>query len=191
MTDMSAGEQKIVRYLSAAHAEERKLEAVLAEHAAATPRKAYKDRLQKHIKETRDHAKALEKRIGQLGGNPDSLVDRAPEPVSDAVGAAQGAVRKAASMAQDGMNTLRRTGDQEKLLANARAEYASEAHEIATYTAIEALADALGDTDTSKLARGIRRDEERMQKFLSDLIPKLVRAAVQEEIAPPRAAASA
>jgi ferritin-like metal-binding protein YciE len=186
MTDMSAGEAKIVRYLAEAQAEERKLEAVLSDHIAVTSRKTYKDRLQRHLRETRDHAKSLESRIKQLGGEPETLTERAQHRVGDAVEAVQSATRKAASHAQGPIDSLRGTGEQEKLLANARAEYTSEAGEIATYTAIEALAEALGDTDTAKLARGIRRDEERMSKFLADLIPTLVRASVKEEIAPPQ-----
>lgn len=188
MTDMSAGEAKIVRYLTEAEADERKLESVLSEHIEMTSRKTYKDRLQRHLRETRGHAKSLEKRITELGGDPATLSERAQQRVGEAVQTVQSVTRKAASQAQDSVDTLRGTGEHEKLLANARAEYASEAGEIATYTAIEALADALGDPDTAKLARGIKRDEERMAKFLADLIPTLVRASVQEEVAPPQPA---
>ena len=45
--------------------------------------------------------------------------------------------------------------------------------EIATYDAIEALAEAIGDTDTAALARAHRRDEERMLADLRALIPAL------------------
>ena len=40
------------------------------------------------------------------------------------------------------------------MLKNAKTEYFNEHEEIATYTAIETLAESLGDTETAKLARG-------------------------------------
>ncbi|MEA2149131.1 MAG: hypothetical protein QOD69_961, partial [Solirubrobacteraceae bacterium] len=38
------------------------------------------------------------------------------------------------------------------------------------------------DDETAKLARAIRRDEERMATYLLKLIPSLAKAVVQEEI---------
>ena len=43
------------------------------------------------------------------------------------------------------------------MLKNAKTEYWNEFEEIAIYTAIETLADTVGDKETVKLARGIRR----------------------------------
>jgi rubrerythrin len=77
---------------------------------------------------------------------------------------------------------LRGTGESEKLLKNAKSQYWNEFEEIATYHAIEALADAVGDKETAKLAREIRREEERMAKFLERQIPKLTKAVAREEI---------
>jgi ferritin-like metal-binding protein YciE len=80
------------------------------------------------------------------------------------------------------LHIVRGTGEQEQMLHNARAEYADEAHEIATYLVVESLATAMGDKDTAKLARDIRRDEERMQKYLADLMPELTAGVVHDEI---------
>ena len=77
---------------------------------------------------------------------------------------------------------VRGTGEAEKMLKNAKTEYFSEHEEIATYSAIETLAEAVGDRETAKLAREIRRDEERMAKFLAGQIPILTRAVASEEI---------
>jgi ferritin-like metal-binding protein YciE len=68
------------------------------------------------------------------------------------------------------------------MLHNARIEYEDEAHEIATYMVIESLASAVGDKETAKLARGILREEERMQKFLADLLPELTANVAHDEI---------
>ena len=68
------------------------------------------------------------------------------------------------------------------MLKNAKTQYFSEHEEIATYTAIETLAEGVGDADTAKLARAIRRDEERMAKYLATQIPVLTKAVVNEEV---------
>ena len=77
---------------------------------------------------------------------------------------------------------VRGTGEEEKLLKNAKSEFSDEAEEIANYTAIETLADSVGDRETAKIARGIRRQEERMSGFLERLIPQLSKAVAQAEI---------
>ncbi|HEY5288184.1 MAG TPA: DUF892 family protein [Solirubrobacteraceae bacterium] len=82
------------------------------------------------------------------------------------------------------MHAIRGTGEQEKMLKNAKSEYADEHEEIATYTAIETLAQTLGDTQTAKLARAIRREEQSMASFLERQIPALTKAVVQAEIPP-------
>ena len=77
---------------------------------------------------------------------------------------------------------VRGTGEAEKMLKNAKTEYCNEHEEIATYTAIETLAESLNDSDTAKMARSIRRDEERMARFLERQIPQLAKAVVREEV---------
>ncbi len=77
---------------------------------------------------------------------------------------------------------MRGTGEEEKQLKNAKTEYASEAEEIATYTAIETLAEALGAKEIQRTTRAIRREEERMLAFLEKEIPRLTRAVVKAEI---------
>ena len=48
--------------------------------------------------------------------------------------------------------------------------------------AIETLAEEVGDKETAKLARDIRRDEEKMARYLERLIPSLTKAVVKAEI---------
>jgi Domain of unknown function (DUF892) len=59
---------------------------------------------------------------------------------------------------------------------------ASEALEIATYTALERHAVNVGDEQTAKLARSIRADEERMLERIMREIPKLTDAVVHAEV---------
>ncbi len=137
-----------------------------------TTRKPYKKRLQDHLKETKSHARELERRIKKLGGGGPQLLDKI----------AGQATAKAVSLAKGPLHMVRGTSEAEKMLKNAKTEYFNEHEEIATYTAIETLAEAVGDTETAKLARAIRRDEERMASFLAKQIPVLTKAVVSEEI---------
>jgi len=92
------------------------------------------------------------------------------------------AASKAVAAAQGPLHMLRGTGEAEKMLKNAKTEYANEFEEIATYTAIETLAESVGDKETAKLARAIKREEERMAKFLEGQIPVLTKSVAREEI---------
>ncbi len=179
-SETPARDAKIVQYLNEAYGKEKQLEQALQAHIGLTTRAPYKKRLQQHLRETKDHAKQLERRIKKLGGSPEVGPDLpGPEAVTATVANIAG---RAVAAAQGPLHALRGTGEAEKMLKNAKDEYHEEAEEIANYTAIEALATAVGDKDTAKIAKTIRRDEEKMAKYLEKLIPQLVKAVAQEEI---------
>jgi ferritin-like metal-binding protein YciE len=182
MADPTTRELKLIQYLNEAYGKERELETALQAHIKMTTRDAYKKRLQAHLKETKGHARDVKARIKKLGGTAEETSVPGPEVVKEVATGAQAVASKAVALAQGPLHALRGTSEQEKQLKNAKTEYASEAEEIAMYTAIEALADALSDDETVKLARRIRRDEERMGTYLEKLIPSLTKAVVQEEI---------
>jgi ferritin-like metal-binding protein YciE len=135
-----------------------------------------------HLKETKSHATQLSRRIKQLGGTPATVSVPGPEGVGRLAESVSDKLSKAKAAAQGSMQAVRGSGEQEKMLHNACAEYADEAQEIATYTVIDSLATTVGDKQTAKLARDIRRDEERMQKFLADLLPELSANVAHDEI---------
>ena len=163
---------KLVQYLSEAYGKEKELETALQAHIAMTTRPPYKKRLKEHLKETKAHARELERRIKKISGAGPALAEKVAGP----------AVGKAKSLAKGPLHMVRGTGEAEKMLKNAKTEYFNEHEEIATYTAIEALAESVGDDETAKLARAIRRDEERMASFLAKQIPVLTKAVVKEEV---------
>jgi len=168
MADLNERDAKLVQYLNEAYGKERELETALQAHIAMTTKAPYKKRLQQHLRETKAHAKALERRIKKLGG-----------------GGAKGletAIGKAMAAAKGPLHMVRGGGEQEKMLKNAKTEYFNEHEEIATYLAIEMLAKKVGDKETAGLARGIRREEERMAKFLEGQIKALTNAVVMEEV---------
>jgi ferritin-like metal-binding protein YciE len=171
MPEMTTSNAKLVQYLNEAYGKEKELETALEAHISMTTKPPYKKRLQQHLKETKGHARAVERRVKQLGGEPSGLETAVATAASKAISAAKGP-----------LHALRGTGENEKMLKNAKTEYSEEFEEIATYTAIETLAETVGDKDTAKLARGIRREEERMAKFLEGQIPQLTKAVAREEI---------
>ena len=179
MAEPNTRDQKLIQYLNEAYGKERELETALQAHIAMTTRPPYKKRLKEHLKETKTQARNLERRIKKLGGRTEALPGPIPEPVAEAVTAV---ASKAVAAAQGPLHALRGSGEAEKMLKNAKTEYANENEEIATYTGIEALADAVGDRETAKLARDHRRQEERMANFLEKQIPQLAKAVAREEI---------
>ena len=181
--DLSARDAKLVQYLNEAYGKEKQLEAALQVDAKmAAGRASYRKRLQDHLKETKAQAKALERRIKQLGGKAEAANLPGPDVLSGAATKATAAAGKAAAAAKAPVQALRGSGEAEKLLKNAKTELQNEYEEIANYLAIETLAEALRDRDTAKLAREFRRQEERMAAFLSRLIPTLTKAVVTEEV---------
>jgi ferritin-like metal-binding protein YciE len=160
-------DEKLVQYLNEAYGKEKELETALGAHIAMTDRDAYKKRLKEHLKETKAHGRKLEQRIKKLGGSPQGT---------------QAIVGRATAMVKGPIHMVRGASVEEKLLKNAKTEYSEEAEEIATYTAIEAFAEGVGDRETAKLAREIRRDEEKMANYLARLIPQLAKAVGRSEV---------
>jgi ferritin-like metal-binding protein YciE len=171
---MNAAQKKVVQYLGEAHASELALVRVLQAQIAMTPRGAYRTALEQHLGQTRDHASRVAERLQDLGqgGNPLTAV----------VGAVESAVGQALAFGKTPFDLLRGSGGEEKILKNAKDAYASEALEIATYTAIERLAGAVGDNVTARLAASIRADEEKMLGRVLREIPKLTDAVVRAEV---------
>jgi ferritin-like metal-binding protein YciE len=182
MAELGARESKLVQYLNEAYGKEKELEIALQTHIGLTTRPPYKKRLRQHLTETKRHARELEKRVKKLGGTPRIVPIDGPDAIAKGAGAAVGLASRAAAAAQGPLHAIRGTSDEEKMLKNAKSEYSDEHEEIATYTAIETLAEALGDSDIAKLARAIRREEESMAGFLAKQIPILTRAVAQTEI---------
>jgi ferritin-like metal-binding protein YciE len=174
MADVNERDAKLIQYLSEAYGKERELETALEAHITMTTRAPYKRRLQQHLRETKGHAKAVERRMKKLGGSTDM--------VQSAIGKAQSAIGKMTAAAQGPMHAVRGTGEQEMMLKNAKTEYFNEHEEIAGYLAIEILAEKVGDKETAKLAKGIRRDEERMARFLEGQIKSLTGAVATSEV---------
>jgi ferritin-like metal-binding protein YciE len=182
MAEISKRDGKLIQYLNEAYGKEKELETALQAHIEMTTRMPYKKRLREHLTETRGHAREVKKRIKALGGKAEETPVPGPDVVAGAASKVTAAATKAVAAAKGPVHAIRGTGEAEKMLKNAKDEYWNEFEEIATYYAIEALADEVGDKETHRLARSIRRDEERMARFLEKQIPSLVKAVAKEEI---------
>jgi ferritin-like metal-binding protein YciE len=170
---------KLVQWLNEAHAKEAELEADLTAHIKLTQKATYKKRLQQHLKETKEHKRSVARRIKQLG----AVASTGPElpGVPTAVGEAAGKT-VAAVKGQVGAARALVTEQAETHLRNAQEELREEYVEIATYLRIETFATAVGDKDTETLVKRIRREEERMAKYLTAELPRLVKDVVKSDV---------
>jgi ferritin-like metal-binding protein YciE len=165
MSEPNERDAKLVQYLNEAYGNEKELETALQADIAMTTKPAYAKRLKQHLKETKSHSKQLERRIKKLGGGPKAL---------------QSVLGKATAVAKAPLHMVRGSGEQEKMLKNAKTQYSSEHEEISTYLALEHFATKVGDKETASLVRGIRKEEERMARFLEGQIKQLSAAVAQE-----------
>jgi ferritin-like metal-binding protein YciE len=171
---MNAAQQKVVQYLHEAHASEQALTRVLQSQIAMTPRGSYRSSLETHLVETRKHADRVGRRLDALG--------HGSNPMTVVVGLAETVVGQAFALGKTPLDLLRGSGGEEKVLKNAKDTCATEALEIATYTAIERLARGVGDDETASLAASILAEEEKMLARVLREIPKLTDAVVASDV---------
>ncbi|HEX5859707.1 MAG TPA: DUF892 family protein [Microbacterium sp.] len=171
---MDASKTKVLQYLDEAHAHERALVSVLTSQIAMTPRGSYRTALESHLRETRDHAERVGRRRKALGGGTG--------PLGSVLGLAETVVGQALALTKTPLDLVRGSGGEEKILKNAKDACATEALEIATYTALERLARVVGDTETAQLAASIRADEEKMLERVTRELPQLTDAVVRADV---------
>jgi ferritin-like metal-binding protein YciE len=167
MADPNERDAKLIQYMQEAYGKEQELEVAIQADLAMTTKDAYKKRLKAHLKETKAHAKALERRIKKLGGSASTV---------------QKLVGKATAAAKAPLHMVRGSGEAEKMLKNAKTHYTAEQEEISTYLALETFAAKVNDKETAKLAREIRREEERMARFLEGQVKQLAGAVATAEV---------
>ncbi|HEX2195812.1 MAG TPA: DUF892 family protein [Actinomycetota bacterium] len=175
MNDLSHHERKIVKLLSEAHANELALIQTLEAHKRIAPEGPYRDRIDAHIDETRNHAERVQRRLDQIGATRN--------PVEAGVALVHTVIQNTLAMAKAPVDMVRGAFNaEEKALKNARDEIVTEALEIAQYDALEHMALAVGDEPTARLASEIRAEEETMLSDLRAQIPSLVAGAVRAAV---------
>jgi ferritin-like metal-binding protein YciE len=166
--------QKVAQYLGEAKASEDALVRVLQSQIAMTPTGSYRSGLEKHLDETRAHSRRVGRRMDDLTGGRN--------PLQIVVGLAEEVVGQTLALGKTPLDLLRGSGGEEKVLKNAKDAAATEALEIATYTALERLAESVGDNATVQLAQSIRADEEKMLARIMREIPALTDAVVRADL---------
>jgi ferritin-like metal-binding protein YciE len=170
---MSRYEQTVLQHLDEARASERANARVLESQISMTPEGRFRSALESHLDETRDQASRLERRMRELGWGRD--------PVRAIIGLAESAVGQLVALGKLPLDLIRGNGGEPSALRNAKDAAATEAWEMAAYTALEHLARALGDDATATLAASIREQEERMYRRVLREIPRLTAAIVRAE----------
>jgi ferritin-like metal-binding protein YciE len=180
---VSQSEQKVVQYLSEAHATEVGLARVLQAQIAMTPDGSFRAGLEKHLDETHRHAERVQTRLRELGTGQNAVLA--------GIGFTESVLNQTLALWKAPLELLRASRGDEKLLKNAKDLCSTEALEIAGYTALERIARAVGDDTTAQLAASIRADEQTMLERVLREIPKLAEAVVRGESSPDAIAADA
>ena len=182
-SDTPARDAVIVKYLNEAYGKEKQLETALVAQIALAKRPQLKAGLKDHLKVTKAQSRGLKKRIKELGGVASDAPDLpGPDVVADAAAGVSNAANRALAAAKGPVQALRGSSEADNELRNVRDCYWNEAEEIAHYAVIETVAEQLKDSETARLARAYRKDEEKMQRLLERQLPALIRDVVKEEV---------
>jgi ferritin-like metal-binding protein YciE len=148
-----AHEDFVIKWLNDAYAMETALVQVLERHAKdAEGHTQLQNRIQAHIEPTRRHADRVEETIERLGGDTSTLKTG----IANIVGTLQG---MSAGAAED------------ELVKNTISDYAAEQFEIASYRALIAAAEELGDQEMVRACQDNLREDEEMARWLERQLP--------------------
>lgn len=153
----------LIKWLNDAYAMENSLVKVLENHAKdAEGHPEVQSRIQEHMEETRRHAERVEGCIQRLGGDTSTL---------------KAGTAKVSGILQ-GMST---GAAQDELVKNAISDHAAERFEVASYGALIAAAEELGDRETASACRENLREDEEMARWLERQLPTVVRGFLQSK----------
>ena len=180
MPDVTLNERdtKLVQWLNEAYAKEAELEADLTAHIALTEKQSYKKRLRKHLTETRDHKRRVASRIKRLGGGT-VVAPNVPEfPARLARSPARPWRR---SRGRSVAHARRSPTRPRRSFAMRRRSFARNTSRSRS-TPGSSRSPRRWDRETVQLAKAIRRDEERMAKFLDAELGRLVKDVVRKQV---------
>ncbi|MES2820413.1 MAG: DUF892 family protein [Pseudomonadota bacterium] len=155
---MSTAQDHLLDWLRDAHAMEQQAEHMLkgqSERLEHYPN--LKSRIDEHITETQWQREQLEGCMARLGSSPSMLKDL-------------GGKLMAFGQAVGGMTMS------DEVVKGAMSGYVFENLEIASYTALIAAADQVGDQDTKRVAESILPQEQAMAAWLLEHLPDITRA---------------
>jgi ferritin-like metal-binding protein YciE len=159
----------LISWLNDAYAMERALIPILQNHArdAEVELPETTARMRRHIEETQTHAQRVEECLRILGTSPSA--------VKSTVASAMGAVQSVMT----GMFS-------DEMIKNALSDYCAEQFEVASYTALIAAADELGQSEVSRLCGENLREDQLMAAWLEQKIPAAVSHTIARRSTTPR-----
>jgi ferritin-like metal-binding protein YciE len=119
---------------------------------------------EQHLDETRRHAELVKGCVERLGGKTSAL----KAGMSSVMGVVQG---MSTALAKD------------TLVKNCLADYSAEQLEVASYTALIAGAQALGDQETARVCQLILQEDEAMAQWIMQNLPAVVQQTLMEQAA--------
>lgn len=147
--------EQLLAWLNDAHAMEKDLIQVLESHAGqAEDHPDVQERIQKHLKATKDHAEIVKDCIETLGGEVSG--------VKSFLGELMGAIKGPSTMLA-----------KDRVIKNAQMQAAAEKMEIASYTAIVAAANTMNHIEVIPEQERILQQEKDMEQWLENNIPVL------------------
>jgi ferritin-like metal-binding protein YciE len=156
--------EMIIAWLNDAHGMEQSLTHVMENHAKdAKDHPTLQSGIQQHLEETRRHAEMVKGEIERLGGSTSAIKSA----MSHVMGMGQSV---STGMAKD------------ELVKNALSDYAAEHMEIASYRALQAAANEIGDQQLARTCETIIADELAMVQFLEQNLPIVVSMTLQQEM---------
>jgi ferritin-like metal-binding protein YciE len=159
----NTGRKQLIDCLEDVYALEAHLVEVLEDHAKdAQDVPQLRQKIEQHRRETELHRDRLEQRLNALGASKPGMKGGVSGLMGQLLGAISGA----------------RTHD---LTKNARDDYASEHLEIASYSKLVTIAQAVGDQETVRAAELNLRDEVDMEQWLIQHIPEVTLMELQRD----------
>lgn len=163
---MASAEENLMDWLRDAHAMEQQAETMLTDTASRI--KNYpevKARIEKHIDETREQARLVKTCIDRRGGDTSALKDLAGKATATAQGLS-------------GMFVS------DEIVKAGMASYTFEHMEIASYRALIAAAEVVGDAQTKQTCERILAEEEAMASWLAEHLPSVTRRFLELDANP-------
>lgn len=148
---------QIIAWLKDVHAVEQNLTNVLEQHIKdARDLPELRERLERHLDETRRHSERVRSCLEALGSSPGTIKSMAGGAIGMIEGMSTGMFR-------------------DELVKNAIADYAMEHFEMACYSSLATAAEDAGLSDIARTCREIYSEEAEMADWLEEQVPEITR----------------
>lgn len=167
-TQRTEAQDTYISWLKDAHAMENALINTLEGHIKdADSMPQLQARLQQHLEETRNHASLVEGCLTRLGEDPSGL---------------KAGMAKLTGVMQGAGTSLMGGKQHDPLVKNGLADFSAEEFEVASYKALITAAQALGDTETGRVAQQIMLEDQAMADWLDQHLPMVVQQTLQGQM---------